>query len=183
MGCPKNALAQWLTGVAGSRICAPPAGAGTPARDLIHRIGCNDAMNDPSLAYQSAPVPCRCFNNGAPKMSGMKFHVGDRVEDKKTHERGRVTFVYSTLELRDRPPRGSKYRHAGRARARSLQRDLKLTNCAPNSCVVFPYKDAWMRKTQNGGSRGSICYAMFKNLDDALSAGVGWAWRKDRESR
>ena len=34
-------------------------------------------------------------------MSGMKFHVGDRVEDKKTHERGRVTFVYSTLELRD----------------------------------------------------------------------------------
>jgi hypothetical protein len=34
-------------------------------------------------------------------MSAMKFHVGDRVEDKKTHERGRVTFVYSTLELRD----------------------------------------------------------------------------------
>jgi hypothetical protein len=27
--------------------------------------------------------------------------VGDRVEDKETHERGRVTFVYSTLELRD----------------------------------------------------------------------------------
>jgi hypothetical protein len=25
--------------------------------------------------------------------------------------------------------------------------------------------------------------AMFKNLDEALSAGVGWAWRKDRESR
>ena len=39
--------------------------------------------------------------NGAPKMSAMKFHVGDRVEDKKSHERGRVTFVYSTLELRD----------------------------------------------------------------------------------
>jgi hypothetical protein len=34
-------------------------------------------------------------------MSATKFHVGDRVEDKKTHERGRVTFVYSTLELRD----------------------------------------------------------------------------------
>src|ERR1700751_5226770 len=80
--------------------------------------------------------------------------------------------------LSDRPPRGSKLRHAGRARARSLQRDLKLTNCAPNSCVVFPYKDAWMRKTQNDGSRGS----MFKNLDDALSAGVGRTWRKDRES-
>jgi hypothetical protein len=30
-----------------------------------------------------------------------KFHVGERVEDKETHERGRVTFVYSTLELRD----------------------------------------------------------------------------------
>ena len=29
------------------------------------------------------------------------FHVGDRVEDKETHERGHVTFVYSTLELRD----------------------------------------------------------------------------------
>jgi hypothetical protein len=28
----------------------------------------------------------------------MKFHVGDRVEDKKTHKRGRVTFVYSELE-------------------------------------------------------------------------------------
>jgi hypothetical protein len=24
-----------------------------------------------------------------------KFHVGDRVEDKETHKRGRVTFVYS----------------------------------------------------------------------------------------
>src|SRR5262249_48407639 len=23
-------------------------------------------------------VPCRCFNNGAPKMSATKFHVGDR---------------------------------------------------------------------------------------------------------
>jgi hypothetical protein len=34
-------------------------------------------------------------------MSAMNFHVGDRVEDKKSHERGRVTFVYSTLELRD----------------------------------------------------------------------------------
>jgi hypothetical protein len=30
-----------------------------------------------------------------------KFHVGERVEDKETHKRGRVTFVYSTLELRD----------------------------------------------------------------------------------
>ena len=39
--------------------------------------------------------------NGAPKMSAMNFHVGDRVEDKKTHERGRVTFIYSTLEFRD----------------------------------------------------------------------------------
>ena len=29
-----------------------------------------------------------------------KFHVGDRVEDKKTHERGRVTFVFSKLEFR-----------------------------------------------------------------------------------
>jgi hypothetical protein len=28
------------------------------------------------------------------------FRVGDRVEDKKTHKRGRVTFVYSELELR-----------------------------------------------------------------------------------
>jgi hypothetical protein len=32
-------------------------------------------------------------------MSATKFHVGDRVEDKETHERGRVTFVYSTLEF------------------------------------------------------------------------------------
>ena len=29
-----------------------------------------------------------------------KFHVGDRVEDKKTHKRGRITFVYSELERR-----------------------------------------------------------------------------------
>jgi hypothetical protein len=28
------------------------------------------------------------------------FHVGDRVEDKETHKRGRVTFVYSELELK-----------------------------------------------------------------------------------
>ena len=26
------------------------------------------------------------------------FHVGDRVEDKETHKRGYVTFVYSELE-------------------------------------------------------------------------------------
>jgi hypothetical protein len=28
------------------------------------------------------------------------FRVGDRVEDKETHKRGRVTFVYSKLELK-----------------------------------------------------------------------------------
>jgi hypothetical protein len=28
------------------------------------------------------------------------FRVGDRVEDKETHKRGRVTFVYSDLELK-----------------------------------------------------------------------------------
>jgi hypothetical protein len=28
------------------------------------------------------------------------FRVGDRVEDKDTHKRGRVTFVYSDLELK-----------------------------------------------------------------------------------
>jgi hypothetical protein len=28
------------------------------------------------------------------------FRVGDHVEDKKTHKRGRVTFVYSELELK-----------------------------------------------------------------------------------
>ena len=27
-----------------------------------------------------------------------KFRIGDRVEDKKTHKRGRITFVYSELE-------------------------------------------------------------------------------------
>jgi hypothetical protein len=26
------------------------------------------------------------------------FRVGDRVEDKKTHKRGRITFVHSELE-------------------------------------------------------------------------------------
>ena len=28
------------------------------------------------------------------------FHVGDRVEDKETHKRGCVTFVFSKLEFR-----------------------------------------------------------------------------------
>jgi len=28
------------------------------------------------------------------------FRVGDRVEDKETHKRGRVTFVYSELEFK-----------------------------------------------------------------------------------
>jgi hypothetical protein len=28
------------------------------------------------------------------------FRVGDRVEDKETHKHGRVTFVYSALELK-----------------------------------------------------------------------------------
>jgi hypothetical protein len=28
----------------------------------------------------------------------MNFRVGDRVEDNKTHKRGRITFVYSELE-------------------------------------------------------------------------------------
>jgi hypothetical protein len=28
------------------------------------------------------------------------FHVGDRVEDKETHKRGRVVWVYSELELK-----------------------------------------------------------------------------------
>jgi len=69
-----------------------------PPGTLIHRIGCNDAMNHQFLAHQTALVPCRCFNNEAPKMSATKFHVGDRVEDKKTHKRGRVTFVYSELK-------------------------------------------------------------------------------------
>jgi hypothetical protein len=31
----------------------------------------------------------------------MNLRVGDRVEDKKTHKRGRVTFVYSELEFKD----------------------------------------------------------------------------------
>jgi hypothetical protein len=28
----------------------------------------------------------------------MKFHVGDRLENKESHERGCVTFAYSELE-------------------------------------------------------------------------------------
>jgi hypothetical protein len=30
-----------------------------------------------------------------------KFRIGDRVEDKETHKRGCVTFVYSELEFKD----------------------------------------------------------------------------------
>jgi hypothetical protein len=29
------------------------------------------------------------------------FRIGDRVEDKETHKRGCVTFVYSELEFKD----------------------------------------------------------------------------------
>jgi hypothetical protein len=72
-----------------------------PPGTLIHRIGCNDAMNQSISSTPNCACSMPCFNNGAPKMSATKFHVGDRVEDKKTHERGRVTFVYSTLEIRD----------------------------------------------------------------------------------
>jgi hypothetical protein len=40
------------------------------------------------------------------------FRVGNRVEDKETHKRGRVTFVYSELELIRRiiQPIGHLYR-------------------------------------------------------------------------
>jgi hypothetical protein len=31
----------------------------------------------------------------------MKFHVGDRVENKETHERGRVTLSTARFEFRD----------------------------------------------------------------------------------
>jgi hypothetical protein len=34
------------------------------------------------------------------------FRVGDRVEDKENHKRGRVTFVYSELEFKGEVNRG-----------------------------------------------------------------------------
>jgi hypothetical protein len=87
-----------------------------PHREWLHQRFPNLKIMLPSelLAAQKALLECRVFEvffGGARKASRdyaswstempTKFHVGDRVEDKETHERGRVTFVYSTLELRD----------------------------------------------------------------------------------
>jgi hypothetical protein len=45
------------------------------------------------------------------------FRVGDRVEDKETHKRGRVTFVYSELELKGEPTAFAKSQGGSRAHA------------------------------------------------------------------
>jgi hypothetical protein len=66
---------------------------------LIHRIGCNDAMNQSISSTPNCACSMPVLQTRSTEML-TKFHVGDRVEDKETHERGRVTFVYSTLELR-----------------------------------------------------------------------------------
>jgi hypothetical protein len=70
----------------------------------------------------------------------------------------------------------------GRERVRCNEIN-KLTNCAPNSCVVFPTKTRGCTRRRTVDRVAQFVNAMFKTLDDALSAGVGWAWRKDRESR
>src|SRR5262249_43628610 len=59
-----------------------------------------------------------------------------------------------------------------------------LTNISPRaSCLVFQdMTGRWVRKTSNG-TRGSVRYSFYCLLDDALSAGAQWAWRKDREAR
>ena len=88
--------------------------------------------------------------------------------------------------LSDRPPRGSKHRHAGRARARSLQRDLKLTNCAPNSCVVFPYKTrgcARRRTVDRATQFVTPCSKISMTRSALASAGHGERTEKADEHR
>ena len=87
-------------------------GASSSARRKVQGVISLDAL----IVSQSTIHPIGCPKNAGacPKeitqyqlhretvgLMLRNFHVGDRVEDKETHERGHVTFVYSTLELRD----------------------------------------------------------------------------------
>src|ERR1700745_619035 len=71
----------------------------TPPGTLIHRIGCNDAMNQSISSTPNCACSMPVLQSRSTEMP-TKFHVGERVEDKETHERGRVTFVYSELAFK-----------------------------------------------------------------------------------
>jgi len=53
-----------------------------------------------------------------------------------------------------------------------------------STCIVFPKPDSdsgqWLRRTSNGADAG-VRYESFSSLDEALTAGVTWARRKERE--
>lgn len=52
-------------------------------------------------------------------------------------------------------------------------------------CRVYPQGDSWVRKTNwlakwsGGGTR----YEMYESLDDALTAGIKWARRRERQDQ
>jgi hypothetical protein len=81
------------------------------------------------------------------------FRVGDRVEDKETHKRGRVTFVYSELELKGESP---PYQSSSPSVATQLKPDLLPvladrgaisfrnvgTKSTPHPAEIVPKRDA-----------------------------------------
>jgi hypothetical protein len=77
-------------------MCAP--GGRVNARQG-HRIGCNDAMNQSISSTPNCACSMPVLQTRSTEML-TNFRVGDRVEDKETHKRGYVTFVYSELEFK-----------------------------------------------------------------------------------
>lgn len=61
-----------------------------------------------------------------------------------------------------------------------------LTNLpAGSQCLICgdgEQNSQWLRKTRNDNANGSIRYATYESLDEALAAGIAWARRKDEEA-
>jgi hypothetical protein len=86
-------------------------------------------------------------------MSAMKFHVGDRVEDKKSHERGRVTFVYSPG--RPAPSEGCRSARKGGSRQRNMLWIISLLIAATKTCSIR----STMFRSRDVASRASTAIA------------------------
>src|ERR1700745_2808095 len=70
-----------------------------PPRAFIHALGCNDAMTQSISSTPNCACSMPVLQTRSTEML-TNFRVGDRVEDKETHKRGYVTFVYSELEFK-----------------------------------------------------------------------------------
>lgn len=61
----------------------------------------------------------------------------------------------------------------------------RLTHLPKGSlCLIYRSEGVtgWTRKTKNEGRNGSVRYISYRNLDEALDAGIKWARRKDEEA-